>query len=128
MFMITKPIITHKEFMKVCSKKVAEYENKRKDISVEVDRDDVFPVWSCKTLQNSKCLMSCSHQGAHYYEFTMNGDGGEIYMDVYSKVTNVPLDVDGCEISNTPKPRTKSKTTKSKKGIVNGYETKASRC
>ena len=89
----------HEEFMKLCARKVAEYENKRDDIDVEIDRDDVFCVWSCKTLQNSKCLMSAPHKGAKYYEFTHNGDRHEVYMDVYSKDINIALTEDGKPIT-----------------------------
>lgn len=89
----------HEEFMKLCARKVAEYENKRDDIDVEIDRDDVFCVWSCKTLQNSKCLMSAPHKGAKYYEFTHNGDRREVYMDVYSKDINIALTEDGKPIT-----------------------------
>nr|DAM42187.1 MAG TPA: hypothetical protein [Caudoviricetes sp.] len=89
----------HEEFMKLCARKVAEYENRRDDVDVEIDRDDVFCVWSCKTLQNSKCLMSAPHKGAKYYEFTHNGDRHEVYMDVYSKDINIPLAEDGIPIT-----------------------------
>lgn len=89
----------HEDFIKLCARKVAEYENNRNDINVQIDRDNVFCVWSCKTLQNSKCLMSAPHKGAKYYEFTYNGDKQEIYMDVYSKDINIPLAEDGTQIT-----------------------------
>lgn len=89
----------HEEFMKLAARKVAANESKREDIDVNIDRDDVFTVWSAKTLQNSKCLMSAPHKGAYYYEFTLNGDKNEIYMDVYSKVENIPLDIKGNKIT-----------------------------
>lgn len=89
----------HEDFIKLCARKVAEYENNRKDINVQIDRDNVFCVWSCKTLQNSKCLMSARHKGAKYYEFTHNGDKHEVYMDVYSKDINIPLAEDGTQIT-----------------------------
>lgn len=38
----------HEDFLKLCARKVAEYENSRKDINVQIDRDNVFCVWSCK--------------------------------------------------------------------------------
>lgn len=88
-------MIKHKEFLRLCQRKVSEYENKRVDIKEEIDADDVFFVWSCKTLQNSKCLMSTPIKGTYYYEFTLNGDKGEIYMDVYKKVENIALDENG---------------------------------
>lgn len=89
----------HEDFIKLCARKVAEYENNRKDINVQIDRDNVFCVWSCKTLQNSKCLMSAPHKGAKYYEFTYNGDKHEVYMDVYSKDINIQLAEDGTQIT-----------------------------
>lgn len=89
----------HEDFIKLCSRKVAEFENNRVDIDVKIDRDDVFCVWSCKTLQNSKCLISAKHKGTYYYEFTYNGDKGEVYMDVYKKLVNKALDLDGKEIT-----------------------------
>lgn len=89
----------HEDFIKLCARKVAEYENNRNDINVQIDRDNVFCVWSCKTLQNSKCLMSAPHKGAKYYGFTHNGDKHEVYMDVYSKDINIPLAEDGTQIT-----------------------------
>lgn len=91
--------MNHDEFMKLAARKVAANESKREDIDVNIDRDDVFTVWSAKTLQNSKCLMSAPHKGAYYYEFTLNGDKNEIYMDVYYKVENIPLDIKGNKIT-----------------------------
>lgn len=49
---------------------------------------DTFVVWSCKTLQNSKCMMSASIKGAPYFEITLNGDKQEIYVDTYRKESN----------------------------------------
>lgn len=86
----------HEEFIEIAKREVVSYESCRceipLDISEKFDVKDVFVVWSCKTLQNSKALMSMPHKGANYYEFTMNGDKEEIYMDVYRKVVNKTLD------------------------------------
>lgn len=92
-------MIKHEEFIKLCQRQVAKYENSRVANINDIDRDDVFTVWSCKTLQNSKCLMSTPVKGAYYYEFTYNGDKGEIYMDVYKKLENIPLDEKGEKIN-----------------------------
>ncbi|XGU46661.1 DUF6275 family protein [Fusobacterium necrophorum subsp. funduliforme] len=95
--------MTHEQFMNFCKRQVARIERDRKDVAdtvCTIEKDDVFCVWSCKTLQNSKCLMSARHKGAYYYEFTMNGDKHEIYMDVYKKEKNVALDESGKEILN----------------------------
>ena len=49
----------------------------------------MFIVWSCKTLQNYKCLASTTIPGdGIYVEYTYNGDKQELYEDVYKKVTN----------------------------------------
>lgn len=49
----------------------------------------MFVVWSCKTLQNYKALLSTTVSGdGIYVEFTYNGDKQEMYMDVYHKIAN----------------------------------------
>ena len=92
-------MISNERFISLRVQKVMLYENAREDQDKFLNIDDVFVVWSCKTLQNSKCLVSAKNQGAYYYEFTMNGDKGEIYMDVYKKVENIPLDLEGNRIT-----------------------------
>lgn len=72
----------------VCKKKLAEWYRKSYP-EVEIDRGDVFVVWSCKTLQNYKCLVSTTISGDGIYaEYTYNGDKQELYEDVYKKLTN----------------------------------------
>ena len=56
---------------------------------VDIDMSNVFVVWSCKTLQNYKCLVSTTISGDGIYaEYTFNGDKQEMYEDVYGKLTN----------------------------------------
>ena len=43
----------------------------------------------CKTLQNSKALLSTTVSDGMYYEITYNGDKDEIYFDVYKKWENI---------------------------------------
>ena len=86
-------MITHEEFLKLCARKVVMYENSRTDKTETIDRDDTFAVWTCKTLQNSKAILSAKNKGAYMYEFTMNGDNEEVYIDVYKKVVNIPIDL-----------------------------------
>lgn len=50
--------------------------------------ENIFVVWSCKTLQNKKALLSTIDKGANYFEITYNGDKDEYYMDEYRKVKN----------------------------------------
>lgn len=60
---------------------------------VEITKDDVFVVWSCKTLQNHKALVSTTVSDGMYYEFTYNGDKNELYMDAYKKWENKCISV-----------------------------------
>jgi hypothetical protein len=53
--------------------------------------DETYIVWSCKTLQNYKCLASTSLPDTIYAEFTYNGDKGEIYRDIYTKLSNTVI-------------------------------------
>ena len=63
------------------------YQKNRSDIPI--DLSNVFIVWSCKTLQNYKCLASTDISGDGIYaEYTYNGDKQELYEDVYGKITN----------------------------------------
>lgn len=49
---------------------------------------DVIIVWSCKTLQNNKAILSATVKDAPLYEITHNGDKGETYIDTYIKESN----------------------------------------
>lgn len=53
-----------------------------------IKRENIFVVWSCKTLQNNKAILSTIIKGAPLYEMTHNGDKGEIYVDTYIKESN----------------------------------------
>lgn len=80
----------HEEFLRLCKAKVAEYTNAHMDITdkQQVNVNDVYVVWSCKTLQNSKALLSTTVPDGMYYELTYNGDKSELYMDAYKKFEN----------------------------------------
>lgn len=81
-------IITGMEhFQSVCKKKLVEWYNEHEE--TKIDKSNVFIVWSCKTLQNYKALVSTTVSGDGIYaEYTFNGDKGELYEDVYRKLTN----------------------------------------
>lgn len=81
-------------FLSICKKKLVAWYNEAFDnmsvyIQEKIDLSQVYVVWSCKTLQNYKALLSTSVSGdGIYVEFTYNGDKQELYMDVYHKLVN----------------------------------------
>lgn len=88
-------IITGMEhFQSVCKNKLVDWYNeesecKNGEVNQKIDLSNVFVVWSCKTLQNYKCLVSTTVSGDGIYaEYTYNGDRQELYEDVYKKVSN----------------------------------------
>ena len=82
--------MNEKEFVTLVKKTVAEYANDHLDKSdgKQITEDDVFIVWMCKTLQNSKALVSTTLFDGMYYELTYNGDKRELYLDAYKKWEN----------------------------------------
>lgn len=74
-----------------CKKLVAEYSNKHIDKTDNtcITPKDVYIVWQCKTLQNSKALLSTTLSDGMYYELTYNGDKKQIYLDAYKKWENI---------------------------------------
>lgn len=89
--------MNERDFVKLCKKTVAEYANEHLDKcdGKQITEDDVFIVWMCKTLQNSKALVSTTLFDGMYYELTYNGDKKELYLDAYKKFQNVCLAVGG---------------------------------
>lgn len=53
-----------------------------------IRREDVFIVWQCKTLQNSKAMASTVLLDGMYYEITYDGDKNRFYLDAYKKFEN----------------------------------------
>ena len=78
------------EFLKLCKKTIVDYFNAKADKTDHntISEDDVFIVWSCKTLQNNKALLSTTVSDGMYYELTYNGDKKELYLDAYKKWEN----------------------------------------
>ena len=72
---------------------VADYYNERveKTDGKSITTDDVYVVWSCKTLQNWKALLSTDVPDGMYYELTYDGDKRVTYLDAYKKWENVPI-------------------------------------
>ena len=76
-----------KDFEYECKKLYVEHYNLSHENKITLG--DVFTVWSCKTLQNFKCLISDSTpKSGVYAEYTYNGDKGELYEDIYMKTYN----------------------------------------
>ncbi len=82
-------------FLKLCKEMVVDYFNKNVDKTDNyiIKEENTYIVWSCKTLQNNKALVSTNVPDGMYYEITYNGDKGEIYLDAYKKVKNNAYDV-----------------------------------
>lgn len=81
-------------FQRVCKEKLLEWYNNRRPEEIEeknLSADDVYIVWSCKTLQNYKALASTTVRDGIYAEYTYNGDRQELYEDVYKKLTNTVI-------------------------------------
>lgn len=79
-----------KKFIDICKEAVIAYanENFKKTDQSQITEEDVFVVWSCKTLQNNKALLSTTVSDGMYYELTYNGDKSEVYLDAYKKWEN----------------------------------------
>ena len=84
-----------KDFVALCKKVVAQYTNAHMDKTdgKQITEEDVFIVWMCKTLQNSKAMVSTKLFDGMYYEVTYNGDKKEIYLDAYKKWENLCISV-----------------------------------
>ena len=75
-------------FILAAKSEVIKYVEEHLDKSDEQPEFDVFVVWSCKTLQNNKALLSTTLFDGMYYEVTYNGDKQELYLDAYKKFEN----------------------------------------
>lgn len=78
------------KFLELCKEIIVKYFNAHADKTdkKQITKGDVFIVWSCKTLQNNKALLSTTVSDGMYYEITYNGDKKETYVDVYKKWEN----------------------------------------
>lgn len=87
--------MNEKEFVSLCKEAVAGYANAHLDKTdgKQITGDDVFIVWMCKTLQNSKAMASTTLFDGMYYEMTYNGDKKQLYVDAYKKWENVCIEV-----------------------------------
>lgn len=86
--------MNNEEFIEKAKQLVKEYALEHLDKSDNIPDFNVFVVWSCKTLQNSKTLLSTTLFDGMYYELTYNGDKKEIYFDAYKKFENKCIKLD----------------------------------
>lgn len=87
--------MSNEKFIKLCIKTVSNYAKEHMDKSDTAQTFDTYVVWSCKTLQNSKALLSTTLPDGMYYELTYNGDKNELYFDAYKKFENKCIKVEG---------------------------------
>ena len=80
--------MSNEKFIEKCKEIVRQYTEEHLDKSDNMTKFDVFVVWSCKTLQNHKALLSTTLSDGMYYELTYNGDKKELYFDAYKKFEN----------------------------------------
>lgn len=86
----------NRKFIELAIKAVVDYFNGRVDKSDRktITPEDVYVVWSCKTLGNNKALISTNVSDGMYYEITYNGAKSEMYFDAYKKWENRCLKVE----------------------------------
>ena len=61
--------MNERDFLELCRQEVCKYTNKHLDKSdnKEITVDDVYVVWSCKTLHNNKALLCTTLFDGIYY-------------------------------------------------------------
>lgn len=86
--------MTNEKFLDKCKDLVKKYAIEHLDKTDEITNFNVYVVWSCKTLQNSKALLSTDLKDGMYYECTMDGDKKKIYFDAYKKFENRAIEIE----------------------------------
>lgn len=89
--------MSNDKFLNLCKDIVINYFNEKseKTDNIKINKYNVFIVWSCKTLQNNKALVSTTVSDGMYYEITYNGDKNEVYLDAYKKWENIKIELKG---------------------------------
>ncbi|MFM9596854.1 DUF6275 family protein, partial [Streptomyces scabiei] len=81
----------NQKFIEICKDQVTKYAIEHMDVTDHKGESvilNAFVVWSCKTLQNNKALLSTDLPDGMYYEITYNGNKDEFYFDAYKKFEN----------------------------------------
>lgn len=68
---------------------VQNYVSNHLDKSDETPNFDIYIVWQCYILGNTKWLLSTTLPDGMYYEVTYNKAKDEFYLDAYKKFENV---------------------------------------
>lgn len=82
-------------FVSKCKEEAAEYYN---GLLVGTDHpittpQDVYVVWCCKTLRNSKVFLSIPFPEPMCFELTYNDDEEVIYFNAYKKTDELSIDI-----------------------------------
>ena len=56
---------------------------------------EIYVVWMVKVLRNNKAMIASNHSDGRYFEVTWDGERECFYLDVYSKVENQALNIEG---------------------------------
>lgn len=72
------------DFFDMCADEIMQYYKEKFNAPIAVGQTKT--VWYSKSIQNHKCTMIALYPDNLYFEFTYNGDLGELYMDVYQKI------------------------------------------
>lgn len=81
-----------RDYAKIIVKEYA-YSHLDKQDNIGKEDFDVYVVWECYILGNSKALVSTTLADGMYYEVTYNQSKNEVYLDAYKKFENVVFDV-----------------------------------
>lgn len=68
--------------------------DKSDSVNFPFSEDTVYTVWTCKTLQNWKALISTSLKDGMYYECTYDGNKKKLYLDAYKKFEHQEIKFD----------------------------------
>lgn len=79
------------DFTKAAKKIVKKYSNEKN--KQQISLEEIYVVWSCKTLQNNKALLSTTVPDGRYYEVTYDGDKQRFYFDAYVKEHNESISI-----------------------------------